>query len=233
MSKTDIAHIIVYVVIIDRLSWTEQFSLAREAKSDEEGISYIKNLRAENKNLLEQDRLLRTKAAQLYARVEFIKENNKVVGYVISAVQVVFAGLQAAGRLLLASSMTPVGVLLGATLVIDAANTVSREVNNQLLNKPGSQRFVADTAMSVVEFMGFRSETGLAAYKTVSLAANAYSVFCLLRKPGSWRLFYFMRSNFYRKMDSISRPKLTMKIIGYGINAKIVFDLLSIDNNPS
>ena len=62
-------------------------------------------------NLLEQDRLLRTKAAQLYARVEFIKENNKVVGYVISAVEVVFAGLQAAGGLLLASSMTPVGVL--------------------------------------------------------------------------------------------------------------------------
>lgn len=90
---------------------TEQFSLAREAKSDEEGISYIKNIRAENKNLLEQDRLLRTKATQLYARVEFIKENNKVVGYVISAVEVVFAGLQAAGGLLLASSMTPVGVL--------------------------------------------------------------------------------------------------------------------------
>lgn len=34
-------------------------------------------------------------------------------------------------------------------------------------------------------------------------------------------------------MDSMSRPKLTMKIIGYGINAKIVFDLLSIDNNSA
>ncbi|HFV9221601.1 hypothetical protein [Enterobacter roggenkampii] len=42
---------------------TEQFSLARRAKSDEEGISYINNLRAKNENLLEQDRLLRTKAA--------------------------------------------------------------------------------------------------------------------------------------------------------------------------
>ncbi|MCK7042234.1 hypothetical protein L8P88_22145, partial [Enterobacter roggenkampii] len=30
-------------------------------------------------------------------------------------------------------------------------NTVSREVNNQLLNKPDSQGFVADTAMSVAE----------------------------------------------------------------------------------
>ena len=119
------------------------------------------------------------------------------------------------------------------TVNMVAANTVSREVNNQLLNKLDSQRFVADTAMSVAEFMGFRGETGRAAYKTGSLAANAYSVFGLLRKPGSWRLFYFMRSDYYRKMDSMSRPKLTMKIIGYGINARIVFDLLSIDNNPA
>jgi hypothetical protein len=212
---------------------TQQFSLARKAKSDEEGISYLKNLRAENESLLEQARLLKTKAAQLYAKVEFIKEDNNVVGYVISAVQVVLAGLQAAGGLILVSSMTPVGVLLGATLVVDAANTVSREVNHQLLNKTDSQGFVADTAMSVAEFMGFRGNSGLAAYKTVSLAANAYSVFGLLRKPGAWRLFYFVRSDFYRKMDSMSRPKLTMKVIGYGINAKIVFDLLTIDNNPS
>ncbi|MBH1930433.1 DUF4225 domain-containing protein [Serratia rubidaea] len=211
----------------------QQFSLARKAKSDEEGIACIKSLRAENESLLEQDRLLKTRAAQLYAKVEFIRENNKVVGYVISAVQVVLAGMQVAGGVILASSMTPVGVLLGATLVIDAANTISKEVNNQLLNKTDSQGFVADTAMSVAEFMGFRGERGLAAYKTVSLAANAYSVFGLLRKPGSWRLFYFMRSDFYRKMDSMSRPKLTMKVIGYGLNAKIVFDLLTIDNPPS
>jgi hypothetical protein len=211
----------------------QQFSLARNAKSDRQGMDCLKNLRAENDGLIEQDRLLKTKAAQLYAKVEFIKENNQIVGYVISAVQVVLAGLQAAGGLLLVSSMTPVGILLGATLVVDAANTLSREMNRQLLNKPDSQGFVAGSAMSVAEFMGFRGESGLAAYKTVSLAANAYSVFGLLRKPGTWRLFHFVRSDFYRKMDAMSRPKLTMKIIGYGLNAKIVFDLLTIERSPS
>ena len=49
------------------------------------GISCLKNLRAENENLLEQDRLLRTKAAQLYAKVELIKEDNKTVGYGLKA----------------------------------------------------------------------------------------------------------------------------------------------------
>ena len=46
--------------------------------------------------MLEQARLLRTKAAKLYAKVEFIRENNKIVGYVISAVSVVLAGAEIA-----------------------------------------------------------------------------------------------------------------------------------------
>lgn len=36
-------------------------------------------------NLQQQGRMLRMKTAKLYAKVEFIRENNKFVGYVISA----------------------------------------------------------------------------------------------------------------------------------------------------
>ena len=75
---------------------SKQFYLARLAKSEEGVVSYLKNLRAENDNLLEQDRLLRIKAAKLYAKVEFIKENNKVVGYAITVVNVVLAGMESA-----------------------------------------------------------------------------------------------------------------------------------------
>ena len=56
---------------------SQQFYLVRQAKSDEEGHFCLKNLRAENENLLEQDRLHRTKAAQLYAKVELIKKTTK------------------------------------------------------------------------------------------------------------------------------------------------------------
>lgn len=28
----------------------------------------------------------------------------------------------------------------------------------------------------------------------------------------------------------MSRPKLTMKIVGYGVKAKVIFDLLTTDN---
>lgn len=62
--------------------------------------------------MLEQARLLRTKAAKLYAKVEFIRENNKIVGYVISAVSVVLAGAEIAAGFTLIGTMTPLGVLL-------------------------------------------------------------------------------------------------------------------------
>ncbi|HBQ7916349.1 TPA: DUF4225 domain-containing protein, partial [Klebsiella aerogenes] len=60
-------------------------AVVRRAKTDEECVACIKNLRAETNNLEEQGRLLRTRVAQLYAKIEFVRENNKIVGYVISA----------------------------------------------------------------------------------------------------------------------------------------------------
>jgi len=72
------------------------------------------NLRAETNNLEEQGRLLRTRVAQLYAKIEFVRENNKIVGYVISAIQVVVSGMAIAGGVLMVSTMTPIGMLAGA-----------------------------------------------------------------------------------------------------------------------
>ena len=56
----------------------KEFAAARRAKTDEECVACIKNLRAETNNLEEQGRLLRTRVAQLYAKIEFVRENNKI-----------------------------------------------------------------------------------------------------------------------------------------------------------
>jgi len=37
--------------------------------------------------------------------------------------------------------------------------------------------------------------------------------------------------DYYREIDTISHPKLTMKIIGYGVKAKVIFDLLDVDSS--
>jgi hypothetical protein len=210
----------------------QQFTLARRAKSDEECMECVKKLREENYNLLEQARLLRTKAAKLYAKVEFIRENNKIVGYVISAVSVVLAGAEIAAGFTLIGTMTPLGVLAGAVLVTDGANSISKEVARYATNNTTSEGLVADAAMSTAEFMGFSRENGLGVYKSISLAANAYTIFGLLRRPGTWRLFRYLPTDYYRKVSTLSRPQLTMKIAGYGVKAKIIFDLLSV-SDPS
>jgi hypothetical protein len=38
-----------------------------------------------------------------------------------------------------------------------------------------------------------------------------------------------MPRDYFRKVDTMSRPKLTMKIVGWGVKAKVIFDLLSLN----
>ncbi len=72
--------------------------------------------------------MLRMKTAKVYAKVEFVRENNKIVGYMISAVNVVLSGAEIAVGLTLIGSMTPLGVLAGAILVTDGVNGISKEI---------------------------------------------------------------------------------------------------------
>ncbi|MDN0103208.1 DUF4225 domain-containing protein [Yersinia bercovieri] len=212
----------------------QQFAAARRATSDEECMTCIQNLRVETENLQAQDQMLRLKTAKLYAKVEFVRENNKIVGYVISAVHIVVSGAALFGGFIMISTMNPVGVLAGATLIVDGFNGISKEIINHSSygeNSP-SQGIFADGAMEIAQFMGFRPESGLAFYNATTLGASVYSIFGLAIKPGAWRLFRWIPRDYYRKVETISRPKLTMKIVGYGVKAKVIFDLLST-NDPS
>ncbi|GLR08767.1 hypothetical protein COO59_11710 [Mixta theicola] len=208
-----------------------QFAAARRAKSDEECMACIKNLSDETKNLQEQDRMLRMKTAKIYAKVEFVRENNKIVGYMISAVNVALAGIEIAVGVTLIGSMMPLGVLAGAVLVTDGANGISKEMAHYAMDNKASEGLVADAAMSTAKFMGFSSNSGLGIYKSVSLVANAYSIIGLLRRPGTWRLFRYLPIDYYRKVSTMSQPALTMKIVGYGVKAKVIFDLMTITDS--
>lgn len=42
---------------------------------------------------------------------------------------------------------------------------------------------------------------------------------------------YFLLCSDSEKVDTMSRPKLTMKIVSYGVKAKVIFDLLSTDQD--
>lgn len=213
----------------------QQFAAARRAKSDEECITCVRNLRAETENLEEQGRMLRMKTAKLYAKVDFVRENNKIIGYVISAVNIVLSGVVLFGGFVMLSTMGPIGMLAGAVLIADGMNGLTKEVIDfaQPLGYRSSQGIIAESVMQTARFMGFNPKTGLALYNGVTLSASAYSIFGLARKPGAWRLFRWMPRDYYRKVETMSRPKLTMKIVGYGVKAKVIFDLLANDNDNS
>ncbi|MBS1205856.1 MAG: hypothetical protein H6R25_2755 [Proteobacteria bacterium] len=209
----------------------QQFVAARRAKSDEECMACIKKLRAEKENLDEQARMLRMKTAKLYAKVEFVRENNKIVGYVISAVKIIVYGLTTITGGIMIATMPAIGMLAGAILVADGLNGISKEVNHLNGGKPEYEGYLANKSMDVAQFMGFKPESGLAAYNSISLAASVYSIVGLSRRPEAWRLFRYLPGDFYRKVNTISKPKLTMKIAGYGVKAKVIFDLISTDSN--
>lgn len=69
-----------------------QFEAARRAKTDDDCMACLRALRAENTSLLEQSRSLKTGNAKLYAEVKVVRDENKIVGYIISAVGVMVAG---------------------------------------------------------------------------------------------------------------------------------------------
>lgn len=210
----------------------QQFAIARRAKSDEECMACVNNLRAETKSLEEQGKMLRMKTAKLYAEVEFVRENNKVVGYVISAVKIVAYGLTAFAGTIAITTMPAIGMLAGAILVMDGANGITKEIDVLRNGKNStSEGIFGDGAMQLAKFMGFKPESGLAVYNSISLAASIYSIVGLSRKPEAWRLFRYLPSDFYRKVNTLPPPKLTMKIAGYGVKAKVIFDLINTDSN--
>lgn len=207
-----------------------QFEAARRATHDEDCIACLKKLRSENTYLLEQSRMLKTGYARIYAEVRYVTDQNKIVGYFISGIKVVLAGVQAVFGGVMIASMTPVGMLAGAILVGDALNTVSREAARQLLNEPASQGILADGAMSIAEFMGFSRDIGLGVFNATTLAASVYSVFGLTGKAEAWRLFRYLPGDYYRKVQTMSPGKLSMKVLGWGVSAKVVLELLTHDD---
>ncbi|GAA0495296.1 DUF4225 domain-containing protein [Tatumella terrea] len=210
----------------------QQFAAARRAESDDECIACIKNLRAETENLEEQSRMLRIKTAKLYAKVEFVRENNKIAGYVISAVHIVVSGAALFGGMIMMSTMTPIGVLAGAILFVDGINGITKEASYlRYGDQFKSEGIFADSSKEAAKYMGFKPEAGLAFYNAVTLSASVYSILGLAKKPEAWRLFRWISRDYYRKVETISRTKLTMKIVGYGVKAKVIFDLLGTDNS--
>ncbi|HCD8032571.1 TPA: DUF4225 domain-containing protein [Klebsiella aerogenes] len=206
-----------------------QFAIARSAKSQDECMVCIKTLRAENNSLLEQSRALKTGYAKLYAEVKIVKDENKIVGYIISGVDVVVAGVAILGGIVMMSTMTPLGVVAGAIIVVNGLNTITREAARTFLDDKEAAGIFADGSMEFAEFLGFSRQQGLGMYNAVTLLSEVYGAYGLRLKPEAKRLWYWTGTDFFRKANNTPRPMMALKIAGWGVKAKATIDLLSIE----
>ncbi|UXD24710.1 Putative membrane protein [Yersinia enterocolitica] len=127
------------------------------------------------------------------------------------------------------STMPVVGQLFGVIMVIDGVNTIDKNVS-KLLGDNETEGLVADGFIRSAEFLGFERNPALATYTAISLGANVYSIYGLAFRSNSWKLFYTMRGDFVRKVDNMSMPKLSIKMVGYGLKAKVIIELMSTDS---
>lgn len=148
--------------------------------------------------------------------------------YIISAVDVVVAGAAIFGGIVMMSSMTPVGVVAGAVIVVNGFNTISREAAHNLLGDKQTEGIFADGSMEFAEFLGFSRQQGLGTYKAVTLFSEVYGAYGLRLKPEAQRLWYWTRPDFFRKVSGTPSPAMALKIAGWGVKAKVALDLLTI-----
>ena len=160
--------------------------------------------------------------------MKVVRDENKIVGYIISAVDVVVVGAAIFGGLVMMSSMTLVGVVAGAVIVVNGLNTISREVAHSLLGDKQTEGIFADGSMENAQFLGFSRQQGLGS-KVVRLFSEVYGSYGLRLKPEAQRLWYWTRPDFFRKVSGTPRPVMALKIAGWGVKANVALDLLSID----
>ncbi|WP_253385026.1 hypothetical protein [unidentified bacterial endosymbiont] len=56
--------------------------------------------------------------------MEFVRENNKILGYIISSVNIFISGMASIRGVIMIATGTPIGILACAFLVVDGANSI-------------------------------------------------------------------------------------------------------------
>ncbi|PKH21425.1 hypothetical protein CIG19_16630 [Enterobacterales bacterium CwR94] len=71
----------------------------------------------------------------------------------------------------------------------------------------------------IAEFLGFDKQLGLLAYQVVDLTTSYYGIFKLTLKPEAWRLFKYLPTDYYRKIQTMSKPALALKGAGAAVKS--------------
>lgn len=142
-------------------------------KSPEQGLKEIKR---EQRNLLDQSREIVAKGA----------------GVIAGVVQV------ATGAGICYASVGTLCILAGAPLMAHGANNIYENGRNILESRTNTEGPLRKGYQGAAKRFGFGEREGNIAYGSAELVLAAYSAFRLVLKPDAWRLFRYIREDYVR-----------------------------------
>ncbi|EEQ05818.1 hypothetical protein yberc0001_36030 [Yersinia bercovieri ATCC 43970] len=211
----------------------KNLTFIRNARTDNECKEGIDNLKMECYHLSRQDSMLSLKQARVYISAK-IEEHDKVVGYVIDGIAVILGGMQlVAGLGIIAGSIATgnvVGTIVGVHLILNGASSSIAAIE-RLKGNENATDFMQDAYMGTAEFFGFERKTGMLAYYTADLTTSFYGVIKLSLKPDAWRLYKYIPSDYYRKINSMSKPALAIQGVKAANKLRVIGSTYSDDNS--
>ncbi|WP_431888867.1 DUF4225 domain-containing protein [Pectobacterium colocasium] len=203
--------------------------IVRNASSSSECQIAINNIKEECANIEKQGTMLSLEKAKVFITIN-MEKREKEIGYTINAIGVMVGGAQVfSGIGVIASATSFVGKFIGAHIVL---NGVSSSMENflHLIGRDNSVGFMKSGYIHTAEFLGFDKRSGLLAYHSVDLVTSFYGIVKLTLKPDAWRLFRYIPSDYYRKINTMSRASLMLKMIGAGNKIRIMSDIYKDDS---
>jgi len=186
------------------------------------------NLQKEKKLLHQQDAALRTGSAKIVVSAELVNNHLDAWGYFVNGVGVIIGSAQIiAGATIGVASLTSgnvIGVFAGATMFLHGTNNVFESLQNIRENRNDKEGFLRSGYVKTAEFLGFTPDAGRIAYSIADLSLSGYSLARMVLKPDSWRLYYYLPSDFIRNVKAAGAPSLALEALGDGFTLKSIYD---------
>jgi Protein of unknown function (DUF4225) len=204
-----------------------QMQIIKSAKTEADCKTAIDNLNKECRNLIEQDRMLKTKKAKTVVSIEMTKDRD-TWGYVITGVGILIGGLTVLGGLtVVAGSLATgniLGVVAGATIILHGANGIQEVIKNLIYDTDSSTGFMLNGYIATAEYLGFDTKVGIMAYNLMSIGLSGYGMARLVLKPDAWRLFRYIPTDYVRNIKTMGYGSLMIEGMGNTLSLKAIND---------
>lgn len=114
-------------------------------------------------------------------------------------------------------------------IVVNGFNTISREAAHNLLGDKQTEGIFAGGSMEIAEFLGFSRQQGLGTYKAVTLFSKCLRHVWSEAETRSTTAVVLDQARFRQESIRHATSAMALKIAGWGVKAKVVLDLLTIE----